>query len=112
MYFAFKKPGGDWSIPDSVPNIPGYPWTNCIQFDNQGTLHYVWQEGRNGPYEIYYKSYRDGSWSAEENISNTSGESFAPDFAIGPGGLYVVWSEKGETDTSYNWEIYFDVVAP
>ncbi|RLA93224.1 MAG: hypothetical protein DRG69_07490 [Deltaproteobacteria bacterium] len=111
MYYAFKRKDGDWTLPDSVPDIPGYPGVNKVLYDKFGNLHYIWEEIRDGACDIYHKVFsRDGDWGDEENLSGTPGYSLCPDFAIGSGGIYVVWSEREEEEGDYNREIYFEVV--
>ncbi len=110
MCYAVKEPGGEWSDPDTVPGILGRVWDNMVEFDRFGWIHYVWEEWRNGSFDIYYRYY-DGRWSDVVNVSQTSGESLSPDLAVGNDGIYIVWNEEEERGYGYNYEIYLVKVS-
>ncbi len=78
-------------------------WNDDPQFaiDGEGRIHVVW----NGGGEIWYtQRAKDGSWSAEENVSNTAGASESPRVAVDLSGtVHVAWSD----DTTGNDEIYY-----
>ncbi len=112
MYYSLKTLQGGWTTPDSVPNIPGYPGTNQILFDDFGNLHYLWQEIRGGSKnDIYYRVYtQKGVWEEEINLSLTEEESMAPDFTLGPTGIHVVWEEREKMEDQGNYEIYYQFI--
>ncbi|MFA5806017.1 MAG: exo-alpha-sialidase [Melioribacteraceae bacterium] len=68
-------------------------------------LHLVWNDNRDGNYEVYYKNSSDGgdTWSADLRLSNTASKSWMPSVAISGSVVHVVWHDS----TAGNWEIYY-----
>jgi hypothetical protein len=96
----------DWS---SVRRIT---WTSessnypAIAIDASGYLHVVWHDATPGSYQIYYKRSTDGgtSWSANQRLTWTSYDSFAPDIAADSlGGVHVIWHDYSPG----NAEVYY-----
>jgi len=69
-------------------------------------VHLVWQEYRDGNWEIYYKRSQDGgtTWSADTRLTNNTADSFNPSIAISNSQINVVWTDFRD---NYNGEIYY-----
>lgn len=67
-------------------------------------IYVVWSDNRTGNREIFLKYSQDAgeTWSIEERLTNTEGESVQPAIACDRKNVYVVWNEKDENSS----EIY------
>jgi len=86
-----------WTDNSSIP---------AIAVDSLGQLHVVWCNNSPGNGEIYYKKSTDGgaTWSPNQRLTWTSGQSLMPAIVVDPFDyLHVVWSDN----TSTNYEIYY-----
>jgi hypothetical protein len=95
--------------------------TNNIYFSSNpsvsvsgSNVHIVWQDNRDGNYEIYYKRSTDGgtSWGADIRLTNDSSPSRYPCVEVSNLFVHVVWHDwntldifyKRSTDGGLNWE--------
>jgi hypothetical protein len=73
-----------------------------------GNVYVVWQDARDGDFDIYYR-YHDGiSWSAVQEISVDSGteaQTF-PCVAAGGSRVYVIWVDAGGGDTDIVMRVF------
>jgi hypothetical protein len=79
----------------------------AIAVDSSNQIHLVWQDKTPGFGEIYYKKSTDGgvTWSANQRLTQTAGNSYVPAMAIDLAGLLnIVWQD----DTPGNAEIYYE----
>ena len=75
----------------------------AISIDDQDQLHLVWQDGREGNYQIFY-SKLDGNSTTPDNliiiqpkeISSRTNESFEPDVSVFGTHLHVVWQDQDD----------------
>ena len=77
----------------------------CTVADGKGNLHVVWQDGRDGNREVYYKM-RDslGNWQTDERLTTDAGSSrFATVAADTSGDVHVSWADN----RIGNSEIYY-----
>ncbi len=77
-----------------------------IATDN-GTVYAVWQDYRNGNYDIYFNKYESGVWGGTDlEISNGPGTSdqLYPSIAAENGKIYVVWHD----DRNGDYDVYFN----
>ncbi len=74
-------------------------------FVTGSNLHLVWNDNRDGNYEVYYKNSLDGgvSWSDDLRLSYTEGKSWMPAVAVSGSVVHVAWHDS----TIGNWEIYY-----
>ena len=82
----------------------------CIQrfyTSGVGSLNVVWEDDRDGNFEIYLKrSTNNGStWEAIQRITNSTGNSYAPALSVSPTHIHLVW-EDNRTGT---YGIYYNV---
>jgi hypothetical protein len=79
-------------------------------------VHVVWEDERDGNYEIYYKRSTDGgvTWEADTRLTNNSAWSEFPSVAVSGSMVQVVWNDerdgnneiyyKRSTDAGVTWE--------
>ncbi|RMF85861.1 MAG: hypothetical protein D6736_16445 [Nitrospinota bacterium] len=67
-------------------------------------LHLVWEDNREGTWQIYYKRSEDGgsSWSADFNLSRSSGLAVEPSISVFQEKVSVIWKDYRNN----NWDIY------
>ena len=88
---------------------------NChndsIAIDDEDNIHIVWQDGRDGDYQIYYskidgKIDKNGKMSSKNEltlindirVSSLNDESLSPDICFDNGKIYVVWYDVTNED--------------
>lgn len=85
----------DWSSPENLSNNTAssmYPavavWKDYI--------HLVWQDNRDGNYDIYYKRSTSSGlmWESEKKVASTSSDSTSPDIAVWENNVHIVWAEQ------------------
>jgi hypothetical protein len=113
IYFSRSTDGGTtWSQPDvRINDDPGLPATvnqaspDLVYDASRHRLYAVWQDARNGNYDIYFAySNNDGAtWSVNRKLNDDVGTAaqMNPSVTVGPavgGGspvyLYVVWQDQ------------------
>jgi hypothetical protein len=105
IYYKRSTDGGLNWLPDTrltfSPDSSNYPSI----FAAGSNVHIVWQDFRDGNWEVYYKGSTDGglSWGTDTRITNNPSISQNPSVAISGTAVYVVWSDNRDG----NYEIYF-----
>ena len=106
IYFSYRPAGGSWGSNIKVNDDAGTAdhWIPSIAVDPSGNAYAVWNDMRNGNYEIYF-SYRPagGSWGSNITVNDDVGQGYQiyPSIAVDPSGnAYAVWEEQ-------NYGIYF-----
>jgi hypothetical protein len=83
------------------------PYNNarCIACKPGGAVHVVWYDGRTGQCEIYHKLSTDNgaTWTADQRITNTPGNSDYPSVTLQDSFVHVVWMENDGGE----WEVYY-----
>lgn len=69
------------------------------------SVHIVWQDNRDGNWEIYYKHSSDGgiSWGTDTRLTNNSSNSLYPSVSVSGLAVNVIWQD----DRDGNEEIYY-----
>jgi hypothetical protein len=106
--------GISWSTDSRLTNTAGFSWYPSVSLSGMDA-RLVWQDDRNGNYEIYYKRSTDGgiSWGADTRLTNNSFVSAYPSIAVNGNILHAVWYDnrdgnfeiycKRSTDGGLNW---------
>jgi len=112
IYFAHRPASGSWSATVRVNTDSGNAQQSlpAIAVHSAGHTYVVWQDNRNGDYDIY-SAYRSpsGSWGNNLRVNDDSDNASqsSPDVAVdGSGNAYVVWSDS-RNDASHIGFIYF-----
>ncbi len=88
-----KIPPSSWSEDVNLTNNTGDSKYPSAAIDDN-VIHLVWQDNRNGDYEIYYKRSMDngGTWE-EQRLTSYSGNSVYPAVAVNGSNVHVVWQD-------------------
>jgi hypothetical protein len=97
--------GTNWSSFIRLTNNTSSSEKPCINRNGQG-VYCVWQDNRDGNYEIYSKRSIDGgvTWSSDSRVTNNSGNSKSASVAGSGTNIAVVWKD----DRDGNEEIYMN----
>jgi hypothetical protein len=96
--------GTNWSADTRLTNASGDSWYPSVSVSNS-FVHTVWQENRDGNFEIYYKRSTDSgtSWEADTRLTSNDYFSWYPSVSSSGSGVHVVWQDFRDG----NWEIYY-----
>jgi hypothetical protein len=78
-----------------------------VVIDSNDTIYVVWQDNRDGNYNIYLKKSTDSAktWSSDIKVTNTTYQSGWPQISIDSNDtLHLLWLEEDETSGS--WQPY------
>jgi len=107
-YRRSTNSGETWEDERRLTNAPGISHfiTSCIRSDHAGGLHVVWDDTRDGNFEIYHKYSLDGgeNWLKENRITDHAGNSHSSSLCVDLAStVHVTWSD----DRDGNEEIYY-----
>ena len=96
---------------------PGMRLTNDVAYSgnpsvavSDSNVHVVWQDDRDGTYEIYYKRSSDNgnTWSSDTRLTNNTAFSKHPKVSCTENDIHVVWEDLRDG----NYEIYYKHGTP
>jgi uncharacterized membrane protein len=88
-----KIPPSSWSEDVNLTNNTGDSKYPSAAIDDN-VIHLVWQDDRDGGYEIYYKrSMNNGGTWEEQRLTSYSGNSVYPAVAVNGSNVHVVWQD-------------------
>ena len=96
--------GVTWGPDTRLTSSTGASENPCITASG-GVVHVVWQDNRDGNYEIYYKRSADGgiTWGPDTRLTNNPSYASPPSIAVSDSILHVVWDDNRDG----NIEIYY-----
>ncbi len=106
IYYKRSTDGGtSWSTDIRLTNDPNPSEFPSIGVSQQGGVHVVWDDYRDGNWEIYYKLSTDGgtSWGTDVRLTIAADRSWDPSVAVSRTDVHVVWEDKRDGD----WKIYY-----
>ena len=108
-YINSTNSGLTWAAESRLTNNSAASRSPCIDrfyTSGIGSLNVVWQDFRDGNFEIYLKrSTNNGStWEPVQRITNSAGSSSAPVISVSPSNIHLVWEDTraGNTAIYYN----------
>lgn len=98
--------GVNWSVDTRLTNNTAESWDPAVSVSGQ-VVHIVWEDDRDGNYEIYYKGSTDGgiSWGADTRLTNNAAGSGYPCVSVTGQVVHVVWHD--DRHFSFQYEIYY-----
>ena len=116
IYAKHSQDGGaSWGADSRLTNNSAYSYSPSIAMSGQ-IVHVVWEDYRDGNFEIYYKRSTDGgnSWGADTRLTDNSAASEGPSISVSGQLVHIVWHDyrdghteiyyKRSTDGGFNWE--------
>ncbi|MBA3064847.1 hypothetical protein FP803_05410, partial [Candidatus Woesearchaeota archaeon] len=117
---------GAYALPSMSKTLPG-TWSEDVNLTNNSAsskypsaaidndvIHLVWQDDRDGGYEIYYKRSLDNGATWEQQRLTYSGSAVYPSVAVNKSNVHVVWQDNRDgynqiyymrsTDYGENWD--------
>jgi hypothetical protein len=102
IFFRMKSAGGGWSSAQNISKTgQNSRWPDVAA--RNGKAYIVWQEKTN-KYQIFFKHYDGGGWTATSDVTNNNYDSIQPSVWVdGSGEIHVVYSDK----TTGNYNIWY-----
>lgn len=103
IYYKRSIDGGvNWGADTRITNNIYFSSNPSVSVSGS-VVHIVWQENRDGNYEIYYRRSTDGgtSWGTDTRLTNDSSPSRYPCVAVSGMFVYVVWHDWNTLDIFY-----------
>lgn len=105
IYYKRSTDGGvSWGADYRLTNNAAYSFVPCVSVSGS-VVHVVWQDNRDGNFEIYdeYSTNSGVSWVGGGRLTNNSAESSYPSVSISGSFFHVVWRDNRDG----NNEIYY-----
>jgi hypothetical protein len=118
VYYKRSTDGGSsWGADTRLTNDAARSYYPSVSASGS-VVHVVWQDDRNGNWEIYYKHSTDGgsSWGSDTRLTNTSISQLDPSVSASGSVVHVVWRgwrfsgggwhwtcDKGSLDGGMSW---------
>jgi hypothetical protein len=106
IYYKRSTDGGiNWGTDTRLTNATNNSRLPSVSVSNS-VVHVVWEDLRDGNYEIYYKRSTDGgvSWDADTRLTNDPANSLQSSVSVSISVVHVVWMDQRDGD---NPEIYY-----
>jgi Mg-chelatase subunit ChlD len=98
IYYNKKPSTGGWETDTRLTNaLDSDSLKPYIAEDASGNLHIVWEDDRDGNFEIYYRFYEASSsaWGSEQRLTNAAHASRGPHLSVDPSGqLHLIWTDN------------------
>lgn len=107
IYYQSSSNGGtSWGSSTRLTNNPAISIYASVSV-SVSMVHVVWQDYRDGNYEIYHMRSTDGgtSWGTEARLTNNTALSGSPSVSVSGLDVHVTWTD--ERAGSSNFEIYY-----
>ncbi len=104
IYYKSSADGGvSWGADTRLTNNPSGSYYPCVSVSGQD-VHVVWQDYRDGNYEIYYKHSTNAgvNWGTDTRLTSNSAYSEYPSVSVSGSSVHVVWQDSRDG----NYEIY------
>ena len=99
IFFSYRPSGGSWGVNVQVNDDVGTAFQRHVSLavDPDGNAYALWEDFRNGHYDIYF-SYRPsgGAWGANVRVNDDTGtdEQWYPSISVDhDGNAYAVWED-------------------
>ncbi|MEO8512979.1 MAG: exo-alpha-sialidase [Ignavibacteria bacterium] len=105
IYYKRSSDGGaSWGPETRLTNNAAFSQLPSVAVSGQ-VVSVLWQDERDGNYEIYYKRSIDGgvSWGADTRLTNNPAPSVNPSVSVSGLAVHVVWFDNRDV----NEEIYY-----
>ncbi len=105
IYYKNSTDGGiTWSADTRLTNDVANSWNPSVAVFGS-VVHIVWQDYRDGNYEIYYKHSTDGgiTWSVDTRLTNDAAYSSIPVVVVSGSIAHIAWRDNRDG----NDEIYY-----
>jgi predicted neuraminidase len=106
LFYIRSTDGGiSWGTETRLTANDSFSSSNPVAASIGSVFHLVWEDGRDGNEEIYYKRSTDGglSWSTDVRLTNNTAVSYSPSVTVSGSFVLVVWYD----DRDGNNEIYY-----
>ena len=103
VYVAYKTWSSDKRLTNNAAPSEAN-WRGQAVASVGSYVYAVWDDGRDGNWEIYFKRSTDNglTWGPDTRLTNNASNSWYPSVAAYGSYVYVVWQD----DREGNWEIY------
>ena len=97
-----ERQNGAWSEPISISDSKYAAQNQEVAVDADGKLAVVWQEFRQGQYDIIMKTFADGKWSDAANLTNDKYDDWDPAVAYDSHNqLWFAWTSYRDGDYDF-----------
>jgi hypothetical protein len=107
-YKRSSDQGVTWEPDVRITNDPGVSFGPCA-VTKDSIIHVIWQDSRDGNWELYYKRSVDygSTWGPDTRLTYASETSESPSVVASASNIHVVWWDNRDG----NYEIYYKVTT-